>query len=96
MASLGNTIINGINTTVSTSESLPSSSKIDYVINFYDRNGNILKTTNNTGSNSTTENVVGKQGTESFSKLLNEYRDTFINIDMQVINEFSDLFFGLW
>lgn len=50
-----NTIINGINTTVSTSESLPSSSKIDYVINFYDRNGNILKATNNTGSTRTSK-----------------------------------------
>lgn len=61
---------------------------------------NATGVTNNTGSNNTTESylesVVGKQGTESFSKLLNEYRDTFINIDMQVINEFSDLFFGLW
>lgn len=42
------------------------------------------------------ENVVGKQGSESFSVLLNKYRETFLNIDMQVIEEFEDLFFGLW
>lgn len=42
------------------------------------------------------ETLVGKQGTESFSSLLNKFRETFINIDMQVIEEFSDLFFGLW
>lgn len=57
-------------------------------------------TTSNTGVTNTTENYVetitGKQGTESFSTLLNKFRDTLLNIDMQVINEFNDLFFGLW
>lgn len=42
------------------------------------------------------ETLVGKQGTESFSSLLNKFRETFLNIDMMVIDEFSDLFFGLW
>lgn len=42
------------------------------------------------------ENVSGKQGGASYSKMLMEYRDTFLNIDMQVINSLSDLFFGLW
>lgn len=42
------------------------------------------------------ETLVGKQGTESFSSLLNKFRETFLNIDMMVIEEFSDLFFGLW
>ena len=57
-------------------------------------------TTSNTGSSNTTEDyletIVGKQGTESFSSLLNEFRETFLNIDMMVIDEFKDLFFGLW
>ena len=42
------------------------------------------------------ETLVGKQGTESFSSLLNKFRETFLNIDMMVIDEFGDLFFGLW
>lgn len=42
------------------------------------------------------ESVNGKQGTESYSSLLLKYRETFLNIDMQVIEEFNDLFFGLW
>lgn len=42
------------------------------------------------------ENVTGKQGTESYSSLLLKFRETFLNIDMQVIEEFSDLFMGLW
>ena len=42
------------------------------------------------------ESVSGKQGGGSYSKLLNEFRETFLNIDMQVIEEFSDLFMGLW
>lgn len=42
------------------------------------------------------ETLVGKQGTESFSSLLNKFRETFLNIDMMIIEEFGDLFFGLW
>jgi len=42
------------------------------------------------------EHVYGKRGTLSYSKMLQEYRDTFLNIDMMVINELNDLFFGLW
>lgn len=42
------------------------------------------------------ETVVGKQGGESFSSLLNKYRETLLNIDMQVIEAFDDLFMGLW
>ena len=42
------------------------------------------------------ESVSGKQGSGSFSKMLKEYRETFLNIDMMVINEFQDCFFGLW
>lgn len=42
------------------------------------------------------EHVKGKSGGASFAKLLTEYRETFLNIDMMVINELSDLFMGLW
>lgn len=42
------------------------------------------------------ERVIGSNGGENFSKRLNDYRSTFINIDMMVINELEVLFFGLW
>lgn len=42
------------------------------------------------------EKVIGSNGGESFSKRLTEYRSTFINIDMMIVNELEDLFFGLW
>lgn len=42
------------------------------------------------------EHVKGKNGGTSYSAMLNEYRTTFLNIDIQVINELSDLFFNLW
>lgn len=37
-----------------------------------------------------------KGNRESQSELLMKYRDTFLNIDMQVINELNDLFMGLY
>ena len=42
------------------------------------------------------ESVSGKQGSGSYSKLLNEFRETFLNIDMLVIEEFEEMFMGLW
>lgn len=42
------------------------------------------------------ETLIGKQGSSTYSKMLMEFRDTFLNIDMMVIDEFKDLFFGLW
>ena len=42
------------------------------------------------------EHIVGKQGIRSYSKLLEEFRSTFLNIDKMIIDELSDLFFGLW
>lgn len=43
-----------------------------------------------------TERVKGKMGTVSYSKLLQEFRETFLNIDMMIIENLADLFFGLW
>lgn len=40
--------------------------------------------------------VIGKQGGTSFSKMLKEFRDTFLNIDMDVIHSLSDLFMNIW
>lgn len=42
------------------------------------------------------EHVYGKFPGRSYSKLLMEYRETFLNIDLQIINELQDLFMGLW
>ena len=42
------------------------------------------------------EKVSGKRGSVSYSKLLGEYRDTFLNIDVQVIERLDDLFMSLW
>ena len=38
------------------------------------------------------EHVRGKRGDKSYSKMLQEYRDTFLNIDMLIIDRLSDLF----
>lgn len=42
------------------------------------------------------EHVKGKNSGASYSSLLKEFRETFLNIDMMIINELSDLFFNLW
>lgn len=42
------------------------------------------------------QHVLGKSAGASYSKLLSEFRETFLNIDNMVIEEFADLFMGLW
>ena len=42
------------------------------------------------------EHVSGKRGSQSYAKMILEYRETFLNIDRMIIDELSDLFFGLW
>nr|UVY03785.1 MAG: hypothetical protein [Bacteriophage sp.] len=42
------------------------------------------------------ETVTGKTGGGSFSSYLQEYRDTFLNIDMMIIEELSELFMNIY
>lgn len=42
------------------------------------------------------EHVIGKTTGKSYSKMLVEFRETFLNIDLMIINELDDLFFTLW
>ena len=42
------------------------------------------------------ETVKGKVGGENYSSLLEQYRKTFLNIDMMIIDEVSDLFMNIW
>ena len=54
---------------------------------------------NNTNINTTDkyiETIKGKQGGTSYSKLIKEYRDTLINVDMMIIGELKDLFMQIW
>ena len=54
--------------------------------------------TSNSSGNSTAqyvERVTGKQGTGSYSKLLREYIDKLVNVDMRLMAELEPLFFCL-
>lgn len=42
------------------------------------------------------ETVKGKQGGFTYSSMLKEFRETFLNIDMLIINELSDLFMNIY
>lgn len=47
-------------------------------------------------SENRTENIKGIENGKSYSQLLIEYRDTFINIDMLIIKELSGCFMNVW
>lgn len=58
------------------------------------KTGNGTENINNTDKY--IETVKGKQGTENYSNLLKKFRETFLNIDMMIIEDCSDCFFTLW
>lgn len=59
-------------------------------------NGTNYSYQNITDTNKYLEHVAGKQGSKSYSEMIMEYRKTFLNIDMLIINELEELFIGLW
>lgn len=66
--------------------------------------GTTSRTTSDTntvnGTANTTEHyittVTGKSAGKSYSRMMQELIDVFMNIDMKVINDLSPLFFNLW
>lgn len=53
-------------------------------------------TSEGSGKDDYTTKFSGKTSGTSYSKMLEEYRKTFLNIDMMVIDDLKSLFFGLW
>ena len=58
------------------------------------------KTNDNTRKDNGTDNYTnkenGKIGVETYQEMVMKYRETFLNIDMQIINELKDLFMKVW
>lgn len=63
-----------------------------------DRDVTTSNTKNGTFSNTDAylRHVEGNNGAKSFSELLMQFRETFMNIDMMIINDLNDLFMGVW
>lgn len=47
-------------------------------------------------TNNYIKRVFGKNYSVTPAKMIKEFRETFLNIDMMIIDELADLFFGLW
>ena len=63
------------------------------------------RTVTDTGTTATEDNKYttdythrkyGKDGTMTYQEMILKYRETFLNIDMMIIDELKDLFMGLW
>ena len=64
--------------------------------NEYSDTRNTERTNEREGENEFTETMTGKVGTYSYAKLIKEYREQILNIDMMIINDLQDLFMMLW
>lgn len=67
--------------------------------NTYLSNATIVDSNASGTSNSTDEyleKITGKRGSISYPKMLDEYRESLINIDSMIIVDLKDLFFKLW
>lgn len=67
---------------------------IDTVNNSNARTGN--SSTESETQDAHTENVKGKQGTQSYSRMLKEYQNSIFNVDSIIIQSLSTMFFNLW
>lgn len=68
--------------------------------NEYENSGSVSRNNSDSGTIKNIEDylhhVKGKSSGASYSKLLEEYRKTFLNIDMMIIGELKNLFIQLW
>lgn len=91
---VGNQKINGTNNTDSRSD---SNNITDFNKN---SNSNVESNTDNSTKIDSLEdyfeNVKGKQGSTSYSELLLKFRETFVNIDMLIIEDLRELFHSMW
>ena len=62
------------------------------------RTDNLTEKNNGTVGNviDRTERRYGKQGSKSYAEMIMQERESFLNIDMQVIEELNDLFMLVW
>lgn len=56
----------------------------------------LTATENNQNTENYLSHVLGKSEGETYSEMLIKFRDTFLNIDMLVINELNSLFMGVY
>lgn len=73
-----------------------ASQKYENNTNTIDENVNDEKNESAVSTDQYIENILGKTGGMTYSKMLLEYRETFLNIDKKIIDSLNDLFFGLW
>lgn len=59
-------------------------------------NSESSSSSHNSNSGEFQESIKGKMPGASYSRLLKEYRQTFLNIDRMVVDELNDLFMGVW
>ena len=59
-------------------------------------NGESSSSSHNSSNGEFQESIKGKMPGASYSRLLKEYRQTFLNIDRMVVDELNDLFMGVW
>lgn len=59
-------------------------------------NGTNKLTSNYSNTEEYLEHITGKRGGLTYSKMLLEFRDTIVNIDLEIIHRLDDLFMNLW
>lgn len=66
---------------------------------YSENNTNDISQTSDKTSNNTeeyVEQIKGKMGGKTYPEMIQQYRDSLINIDGMIIDELKDLFFMLW
>lgn len=101
----------GTNQDINKYSETPSGALVNVISGQYLTNANVDDSTStNTGESESeasgsdhatnltefSEHITGKQGGKTFPEMIKDYRDALINVDLQVIEALSDLFFTMY
>ena len=84
------------NSTRSNSSKIVNDDTKENIAGSGEHTNNVTGRINNMSVEDYIQKVSGKRGGLTYSKMLNEFRDTFLNIDKMVLNDLDSLFIALW
>lgn len=93
-------VTNLVNDTYLTSARQIKRSGNDDIDEDYNRDRDVSTSNTSNGRFSNTDeylrHIKGYNGSKTFTELLKVFRETFVNVDLMIIEELNDLFMGVW
>lgn len=84
------------NTTKNYTSNIRNSNEKEKIVGSGEHTNNVTGRVSSMNTEDFIQNIVGKRGGITYSKMLNEFRETFLNIDRMILKDLDSLFISLW